>query len=97
MRGAPPLHLRDGGFGQRQEGRVAEQHLGLPVAEDIGHGIDIEPRVDRVQHRAAGGHAEMRLGLGGHVGQQGRHHVAGRDPARISAEASRVTRSWYSP
>ncbi len=73
-------HRLDRRFGERQEGRVHQHDLCLPVIEDVAHRIGIEPDVDRVEDRAGGGHAEVRFGLCGDVGQDRRHHVARSHP-----------------
>ena len=70
------IHLSDGGLGEGDELGISQDNLRAAVGEDIGDGVGFEPRVDRVEDRAAGGHAEMRLGLGGQVGDEGGHHVA---------------------
>ncbi len=82
-------HLDDGGagaFGQRERGLgegeergIDEDDLRARVAEDVAHRVGVEPGVDGVEDRPRGGDAEMRLGLGGDVGQECRHNVAGRD------------------
>jgi hypothetical protein len=55
---------------------VGQQHLGLAVAQHEGNGLGIQPGVQRVEHRAGHGDAEVRLQHGGHVGQHDRHGVA---------------------
>ena len=70
-----------GGFGQRQELCVAKHDPRFAMIKDIGDRVGVEPRVDGVEHRAAGGHAEMRLSLRGQVWDQRGHHIAGFDPA----------------
>ena len=40
------------------------------MIENIGNCVHFEPCVDRVEHRAAGGHTKMRFGLCGQVGDQ---------------------------
>ena len=74
-------HLGDGGLGEGQENGVTEQQFCARMVEDIGDGVGFQPRVDGVQHRATGGHAEMRFGLGGDVRQQRGYDIAGLDAA----------------
>ena len=75
--GGRTAHLADRLHRHRQELAVDQCDLRLAVIEDIGHGVHIQPRVDGVQHRTAGGHAEGGFGLRGHVGQDRGHHIAG--------------------
>ena len=75
------LHHRDGGFGKAQKRGIDQRDLRLAMAEDIAHRIDVEPCVDRVQHRPCRRDAETRLGLGRDVRQKGRHHIARFHPA----------------
>ena len=71
------LHLGDGGAGERHELAVDDHRLGGAVIEDIADRIILEPCVDRVEDGTTGRNAETRLGLGGNVGNEGRHHIAG--------------------
>ena len=73
------LHAADGLFRQGQEGGVAEHDLRARMAEDVGHRIGVEPRVDGVQDRSGGGDAEMGHGLCRDVGHERRHHIARAD------------------
>ena len=43
--------------------------------KNIGNGIDVEARVDRVQYRATRGNAKMGLCLCGKIGDQGGNHI----------------------
>ena len=60
---------------------VGQQHLGLAVLQHEGDGLGVEPRVERVEHRAGHRHAEVRLEHRRHVGQHHRDGVAGADAA----------------
>jgi hypothetical protein len=44
-----------------REFAVGDQHLRLAMFQDEGNGLGVEPRVERIQHRADHRHAEMRL------------------------------------
>jgi hypothetical protein len=75
------LHLVDRGCQQRHELRVDQHRLGPAMVEDIGHRGDIEPDVDRVQHRTRRRHAKGGFALRGDVGQEGGDHIARFDAA----------------
>ncbi|GBD41461.1 hypothetical protein HRbin39_00843 [bacterium HR39] len=62
---------------------VGDQHLRLAVVQDEGDGARIEPHVQRVEHGAGHGHAEVGLELGRHVGQHGGHRVPRPHPAPL--------------
>ena len=72
----------DGAFHDLRELGIDDQDLGLAMLEDEGDPLGIQPRVDRVQHRARHGHAEMRFEHLGDVGGDDRHRVAAPDAAR---------------
>ena len=70
------FHLGNRGFGQVQKLRVSNHNLGFAMFKDIADRIDIQTGVDRVQHRATGGHAETGFGLRRNVGDQRGHYIA---------------------
>ena len=73
------IHDLDGPRQHRQELRIAQHHTRLPVIEDIGDRIGLQPGVDRVENSTTGGHAEMRLAMRRQIRQKRGHHIAGPD------------------
>ena len=71
-----PLQALERGSDDGREGAVGDDRLRLAVLEDVGHGVGVETRVDRVEHRAEHRHAEMRLDHRRHVRQHRRDGVA---------------------
>ncbi|MOA22937.1 hypothetical protein D3C78_1435350 [compost metagenome] len=45
------------------------------MVEHEGDGLGVEPGVERIEHRAGHGHAEMRFDHGRRIGQQHGHAV----------------------
>ena len=81
------LHInhqqRRGGLAQRQrllhdasKFRVNDDNFGLSVIEHEGYGLGVQPGIERIEHRARGRNAEMRLNHRRRVGQHHRHGVA---------------------
>jgi hypothetical protein len=71
----------DGLAGDGREFRVDEQHLRLAVGQHERERVGVEPRVERVEHRPAHRHAEVRLDHRRRVRQERRHRVASSDAA----------------
>ena len=69
-------------FDDAGELAVDDQDMRLAVLQHEGNGLRIEPGVQRVEHRARHGHAEMDFEHGRHVGQHDRHGMARADAAR---------------
>ena len=63
----------------REKLTVYEDDFRFAMIEDVGDGVDIEACVDCVKDRTTGGDTECSFGLGGNVGQDCCHNVAGRD------------------
>ena len=71
---------------------------GLAVIQHEGHGLRVEPGVQRVQHRAGHGDAEVRLHHRRGVGQHHRHRVVPADaPALQRAGQPAATRVGVGP
>ena len=66
---------------RRRELAVGDQNAGAAMAQHEGDRLGIEPGVERVQHRAQHGNAEMRLVDRRHVGRHHRNGIAAADPA----------------
>ena len=65
------LHRCSGSLGQIKKLWIDQHDPRAAVIEDIGNCGNIEPDVDRIEHRTAGGHAEMCFGLRGQIRNQG--------------------------
>ena len=90
--GGRAFHLFDGLSNNRQELRVYQNHLCLTVVQNIGDGFCLDAGVQRIQHRAACRHAEMRLGLGRQVGDDGCDHIT-----RLHAQLDQSRRQTRDP
>ena len=83
--GGVVLHLHHIGAGALQQVQglgddagelaVGQQHLGFTMLQHEGDGLGVEPGVQRVEHGAGHGHAEVRLEHRRHIGQHHRHRV----------------------
>ena len=69
-----PFYPVNGRAHHRRKFTIGDQHPGLAVIEDKGHGFGIQPGIDGIQYRAGHRHAEMCLvhfrGIGQHHGDR---------------------------
>ena len=75
-------HVAGGAQRQLAELLVHQQHAGLAVLQDETDGFGIQTGVDGIEHRAAHGHAKVRLEHRRAVGRQNRHGIAQTDAPR---------------
>jgi hypothetical protein len=64
------------------------------MVEDVGDRADVQPDVDGVQHRTAGGHAEMRLHMRGVLGRTAATTSPGATPSWPKGGRQPVTRTY---
>ncbi len=86
------LHPGDSGFGQRQKRAVHQHQLCAGMAEDIGHGVHIQPGVDGFSTAPQAGTPKCASAWAGMLGSSVATTSPGRMPRAASAEASSVTR-----
>jgi hypothetical protein len=82
--------VRPHGLHDRQERHVEAQHLVFGMVGDPGNLVGREPRVDRVDHAATAGDAEVQLEVAIAVPRERGHPVA-------EAQLQRIERSGHLP
>ena len=75
---------------QGLEGRVDEEEAGAGVAQDVADLLRVEPRVDRDEDAARGGHGEVRLDHRRDVGAQERDPVVLAQTRRLQGRGQSV-------
>ena len=83
--------LRQGPFDHAGKLSIGEQHLGLAMLQHEGNGLDVQARVERVEHRSGHRHTKVGLKHRGHIGQHHRHRVTFANPPTLQGRGQAAT------